>query len=224
MLRAVFEGWRVEGSGVSRRRLRIPSAVGCDPIREVGVASGDAWAVLLRLGVGRARARVRGRDLRGACAEAVGGRPDSPLFGFAILLGSGSGGGSGGWSLWLGFGVRYWSQSARAANRGSEARWVWGANIQRPRAGPSAPIGGSRWPLRRGPGARRARGVKLSLAELGSRRPRLEPASALGHSRPRPAGGRPARGWRPREQASRGPEPRRVPEPVDAMRPRPPDP
>lgn len=42
---------------------------------------------------------VRGRGLRGACAEAVGGRPHSPLFGFAILRGSGSGGGSGGWSL-----------------------------------------------------------------------------------------------------------------------------
>ena len=38
--------------------------------------------------------------------------------------------------------------------------------------------------------------------------------SSPGHSPPRPAGGRPARGWRPREQASRGPDPRRVPGPV----------
>lgn len=42
--------------------------------------------------------------------------------------------------------------------------------------------------------------------------------SSPGHSPPRPAGGRPARGWRPREQASRGPDPRRVPGPVgDAL-------
>lgn len=53
-------------------------------------------------GVGQSRSEaggIRRRGRRDACAEAVGGRPDSPLFKFAILRGSGSGGGSGGWSL-----------------------------------------------------------------------------------------------------------------------------
>lgn len=65
----------------------------------MGVASGDACAVLLPRGRGKPRGGVRGRSLGDACAETVGGRPDSPLFRFAILRGSGSGGGSGGWSL-----------------------------------------------------------------------------------------------------------------------------
>lgn len=86
--------WRVQKAPASffRREWYL--------IREVGVVFRDACAVLLQLGVGRAQSGGIGRrGLRGACAEAVGGRPDSPLFGFAILRGSGSGGGSGGWSL-----------------------------------------------------------------------------------------------------------------------------
>lgn len=88
----------MEGSGAPGRRLRIPLA-GWEPIRKVGVAKAHACAVLLLRWWGVPKARGRGRGLRGACAEAVGGRPDSPLFDFAILRGSGSGGGSGGWSL-----------------------------------------------------------------------------------------------------------------------------
>lgn len=95
MSRAVFE---------SKRLVRPEGA--CVFLRSRVVAnqgSGRGFRGRLRsalsTGNGVSPKAIRGRGLRGACAEAVGGRPDSPLFGFAILRGSGSGGGSGGWSL-----------------------------------------------------------------------------------------------------------------------------
>lgn len=73
--------------------------LGVESKREGGRGFRERLRVAPPKGWGDPRTGVSGRGLRGACAEAVGGRPDSPLFGFAILLGSGSGGGSGGWSL-----------------------------------------------------------------------------------------------------------------------------
>lgn len=83
---------RLEGACVFLRLAVVSNQEGGRGCRErLRVAPPKGW--------GEPRTGVSGRGLRGACAEAVGGRPDSPLFGFAILLGSGSGGGGGGWSL-----------------------------------------------------------------------------------------------------------------------------